>query len=390
MPAPTHLLWLELSGFRNHGASRLAPGASPFVLLTGPNGAGKTNVLEAVSLLAVGRGLRGSTLSQMAQSQGGSGGGGFSVLAELLPDPGLPSIRIATFARAQAPERRQLRINGAVAALSALSDWSSQLWLTPAMDRLFSDTASARRRFLDRLVLALCPRHAGHATRYEAAMRARTRLLSADAPADPAWLSALEAQMAEHGEALAAARASAVSALEAVLSGGADAAFPRPSISLCGSQSGSQSGFQSGFQPGFQPDASSDAGQSDLAGRLRALRAQDRAAGRATVGPHRQDLQVMHADKGVPAALASTGEQKALLVSILLAHAQLVSARTGRVPLMLLDEAVAHLDPQRRRALFGRLSDLGGQAWLTGTDEALFEGLEAARFRVEDGQVSAA
>jgi DNA replication and repair protein RecF len=351
---------LELSGFRNHRASRLAPGASPFVLLTGPNGAGKTNVLEAVSLLAVGRGLRGSALSQMAESHGG---GGFSVLADLLPDPGLPSIRIATFARPEAPERRQLRINGAVAALSTLSDWSSQLWLTPAMDRLFSDAASARRRFLDRLVLALSPGHAGHATRYEAAMRARTRLLTADAPADPAWLSALEAQMAEHGEALASARGSTVSALEAALSNAADAAFPRPSIAL------------------------SDADQSDLASRLRASRLHDRAAGRATVGPHRQDLQVTHADKSVPAALASTGEQKALLVSILLAHAALVSARTGRVPLMLLDEAVAHLDPQRRQALFARLAELGGQAWLTGTDEALFEGLAAARIRVVDGAV---
>ena len=195
-------------------------------------------------------------------------------------------------------------------------------------------------------------------------MRARTRLLSADTPADPGWLSALEVQMAEHGEALAAARTSAVSALEAVLSNGADGVFPRPSIAL------------------------SDADQTDLVGRLRASRATDRAAGRATAGPHRQDLQVTHADKGVPAALASTGEQKALLVSILLAHAALVSARTGRVPLMLLDEAVAHLDPQRRRALFGRLADLGGQVWLTGTDQALFEGLEAARFGVVDGSIS--
>lgn len=333
------------------------------MLLTGPNGAGKTNVLEAVSLLAVGRGLRGNPLSQMA-SAGGTGG--FAVQAELQPDPGLPSIRLVTSTRPEAPERRLLRINGAASALSVLSDWSSQLWLTPAMDRLFSDAASARRRFLDRLVLALVPGHAGHATRYEAAMRARTRLLTADTPADPAWLSALEAQMAEHGEALAEARAGAVAALEAVLAGGADPAFPRPSILL------------------------SDADQQGLAQRLRVARAADRAAGRATVGPHRQDLLVTHAEKDMPAAQASTGEQKALLVSILLAHAALVSERTGRVPLLLLDEAVAHLDPDRRRALFARLAALGGQAWLTGTDAALFEGLEAARFRVEDGAIFAA
>lgn len=362
MPAPVHLLVLELAGFRNHRASRLAPGPAPFVLLTGPNGAGKTNVLEAVSLLAVGRGIRGNPLSQMASA---GGGGGFAVQAELQPDPGLPPIKVLTSTGAQAPERRQLKINGATAALSVLSDWSSQLWLTPAMDRLFSDTASARRRFLDRLVLALSPGHAGHATRYEAAMRARTRLLSADTPADPAWLSALEAQMAEHGAALAEARATTVTALDAVLAAGADASFPRPSIAL------------------------SDADQQGLGQRLRAARAADRAAGRATQGPHRQDLLVTHAEKDMPAAQASTGEQKALLVSILLAHAALVSERTGRVPLMLLDEAVAHLDPDRRRALFHRLAQLGGQAWLTGTDAALFEGLEAARFDVRDGAISA-
>jgi DNA replication and repair protein RecF len=360
---PVHLLSLELASFRNHSTSRMVPGVSPFVLLTGPNGAGKTNILEAVSLLAVGRGLRGSPLSQMAATEAGRG---FSVLADLRPDPGLPAIRIATSTRPDAPERRQLRINGAVAALSLLSDWSSQLWLTPAMDRLFSDTASARRRFLDRLVLALQPGHAGHATRYEAAMRARTRLLTADLPPDPAWLSALEAQMAEHGQALSAARASTVSALEGALAERADAAFPRPSIAL------------------------SDADQADLAGRLRAARAADRGAGRATVGPHRQDLVVTHADKGMPAAQASTGEQKALLISILLAHSALVSERTGRVPLLLLDEAVAHLDPDRRLALFARLAQLGGQAWLTGTDAGLFDGLDAARFRVVDGAVSPA
>lgn len=333
------------------------------MLLTGPNGAGKTNVLEAVSLLAVGRGIRGAPLSQMAAA---GSGGGFAVLAELQPDPGLPAIRVHSFTRPDAPERRQLRINGATTPLSVLSDWSSQLWLTPAMDRLFSDAASARRRFLDRLVLALTPGHAGHATRYEAAMRARTRLLTADTPADPAWLSALEAQMAEHGEALAEARAGTVAALDAVLAAGADPAFPRPSIAL------------------------SDAGQQGLADRLRAARSADRAAGRATVGPHRQDLIVLHAEKAMPAAQASTGEQKALLVAILLAHAALVSDRTGRVPLLLLDEAVAHLDPDRRRALFARLAALGGQAWLTGTDPGLFEGLEAARFDVRDGTIFAA
>jgi DNA replication and repair protein RecF len=358
--SPVHLLALELQPFRNHGHTRLAPGAAPFVLLTGPNGAGKTNVLEAVSLLAVGRGLRGAALSQMAAHGGGDG---FAVRASLLPDPGLPAIELLTWTRAAAPERRQLRINAATAALSALSDWASQLWLTPAMDRLFADSAGARRRFLDRLVLALDPAHAGHATRYEAAMRARSRLLAADAPADPAWLAALESQMALHGAALSEARAATVAALDAALADAADPAFPRPSLMLA------------------------EADQSELAAVLRASRGADRAAGRATRGPHRQDLVVTHADKGVPAALASTGEQKALLVGMLLAHGELVAARSGRVPLLLLDEAVAHLDSDRRAALFARAARLGGQAWLTGTDPALFQGLEAARYAVRNGEV---
>ncbi len=360
MPAPVHLLALTLAGFRNHGNSRIAPGTAPFVLLTGPNGAGKTNILEAASLLSVGRGLRGATLLQMASA---TGVGGFAVQAELAPDPGLPALSIRTYAQPAAPERRLLRVNGAAAALNTLADWCSVLWLTPAMDRLFADTASARRRFLDRLVLALSPGHAGHATRYEAAMRARTRLLTGDAPADPAWLDALEAQMAEHGAALAEARAATVVALSETLAAIADGPFPRPALELA-----------QGHAEG-------------LAAMLRANRAADRAAGRATAGPHRCDLVVMHADKSMPAAQASTGEQKALLVAILLAHAALVAERSGRMPLLLLDEAVAHLDPDRRRALFDRLALLGGQAWLSGTDPALFDGLEAARFDIRNGSV---
>jgi len=363
VPASVHLLALTLADFRNHANSRIAPGAAPFVLLTGANGAGKTNILEAASLLAVGRGLRGALLSQMAAA---SGAGGFAVQAELAPDPGLPPVSIRTSTLPAASERRLLRVNGAAAALNMLADWCSVLWLTPAMDRLFADAATARRRFLDRLVLALSPGHAGHATRYEAAMRARTRLLTGDAPADPAWLDALEAQMAEHGAALAEARAATVNALGARLFAIPDGPFPRPALSLS------------------QGEAEA------LSTVLRASRAADRAAGRATAGPHRSDLVVTHADKAMPAALASTGEQKALLVAILLAHAALVAERSGRTPLLLLDEAVAHLDPDRRRALFDRLALLGGQAWLSGTDTALFEGLDAARFDVHDGSVESA
>ena len=360
MTAPVHLLALTLGSFRNHAATRIAPGAAPFVLLTGPNGAGKTNVLEAASLLAVGRGLRGAPLSQMASA---AGDGGFAVQAELAPDPGLAPVMIRTSTLPTAPERRVLKVNATTAALNSLGQWCSLLWLTPAMDRLFADAASARRRFLDRLVLTLSPGHAGHATRYDAAMRARTRLLTADAPADPAWLDALETQMAEHGAALADARIEAVSALGAMVRTIPDGAFPRPSLALAPGASG------------------------ELAAILKANRAADRAAGRATAGPHRADLVVTHADKAMPAALASTGEQKALLISILLAHAILVAERSGRTPLLLLDEAVAHLDPERRLALFSRLALLGGQAWLSGTDAALFAGLDAAHFDVRDGSV---
>lgn len=363
MAEPVHLLALALAGFRNHAATRLEPGQAPLVLLTGPNGAGKTNVLEAASLLVVGRGLRGAPLSQMAAT---GGEGGFRLQAALLADPGLPPVDIRTGTQPVAPDRRQLRVNGAAAPLSTLADWSAQLWLTPAMDRLFADAASARRRFLDRLVLALAPGHAGHASRYEAAMRARTRLLTADAAADPAWLDALEAQMAEHGMAVAVARAATVASLEEALATFRADGFPRPSLRLAAEMAG------------------------ELQQRLRAARAADRAAGRATVGPHRMDLEVVHKDKAMPAARASTGEQKALLVSILLAHAALVSRRSGRVPLLLLDEAAAHLDPDRRRALFAHVAALGGQAWATGTDPALFVGLDAARFHVAGGRAEGA
>lgn len=361
---------LALGSFRNHILTRLEPGDAPFVLLTGPNGAGKTNILEALSLFVVGRGLRGAALSQMAAAASGAASqGGFQVRAELVPDRGLAPVLLRTAASAAAPERRQLTVNGANSPLAVLGEWSSQLWMTPAMDRLFADSPGARRRFLDRLVLALNAGHAGHATRYEAAMRARTRLLTADEAADPMWLAALEGQMAEHGLALATARAQTVAALEAALRTVPDGAFPRPSLALA------------------------DAPPADLAGALRASRIADRAVGRALTGPHRTDLLVSHADKALgsaamPAALASTGEQKALLIAILLAHAQLVAARTARTPLLLLDEAVAHLDPERRLALFHRLAELGGQAWLTGTDPGLFAGLEAARFDVRDGLVT--
>ncbi|HEX8512833.1 MAG TPA: DNA replication/repair protein RecF [Allosphingosinicella sp.] len=345
---------LVLTDFRNHRDALLAPGPG-LVVLTGENGAGKTNVLEALSLLSPGRGLRGATLPEMARS---GGGGGFAVSARL------GDVEIGTGTSPSAPERRQVRINGAAASATSLSEWLSVLWLTPAMDRLFQEGPGGRRRFLDRLVLALEPGHAVHAARYEAAMRARNKLLAEERPRDEAWLSALEARMAEHGAVLASSRAVAVSLLSARLASAPQGPFARAGLALEG-------------------------GGEDLAVELARGRARDSAAGRTLAGPHRTDLAVTHLEKAQPAGLCSTGEQKALLLSIVLAHADLVAERSGRRPILLLDEVAAHLDPRRRAALFQRLESAGGQVWMTGTEAGLFDevGANATRFEVAEGAV---
>jgi DNA replication and repair protein RecF len=346
---------LILTDFRSYDAVTIAA-APGFVVLTGENGAGKTNVLEALSLLSPGRGLRGATLSEMARSDGP---GGFAVAARLAGD-----IEIGTGTTAAAPERRQVRINGASASATSLSEWLSVLWLTPAMDRLFAEGASGRRRFLDRLVLALEPGHGHHSARYEAAMRARNKLLAEPDGADPNWLSALEAGMAEHGEAIAEARERTVAALAGRLADQPEGPFARAGLALEGWRG------------------------IDLAAELRTGRGRDAAAGRTLAGPHRTDLAVTHLGKQQPADRCSTGEQKALLLGIILAHADLVAERAGRPPLLLLDEVAAHLDPIRRAALFDRLAATGGQVWMTGTEPALFEGIGTAiRLTVRGGRV---
>jgi DNA replication and repair protein RecF len=347
---------LALTDFRNHAEALITPGEG-FVILTGENGAGKTNILEAVSLLTPGRGLRGATLSEMARHDGP---GGFAIAARLDGE-----IDIGTGTLATAPERRQVRINGADASANRLGEWLAVLWLTPAMDRLFAESAGGRRRFLDRLVLALEPGHAQHATRYEAATRARNKLLAEPEGADPAWLAALEAGMAEHGASIAEARARTVAALAARLAAQPRGPFARAGIALSG----------------WAPTASN--AQTALAAELRAGRGRDAAAGRALAGPHRSDLAVTHLDKTMPAELCSTGEQKALLLGIVLAHADLIAEARGARPILLLDEVAAHLDPSRRAALFNRLSAAGGQSWMTGTEAALFaDAGESSRFIV--------
>ena len=346
---------LSLTDFRSYADALIAPGPG-FVILTGENGAGKTNVLEAVSLLSPGRGLRGAGLSEIARS---GGPGGFAVAARL------GDFEIGTGTTAAAPERRQVRINGAAASATSLVEWVSILWLTPAMDRLFLDGAGGRRRFLDRLVLALEPGHAIHAARYEAAMRARNKLLGEERP-DADWLGALEARMAEHGVEIAGARARSADALSRRLDDAPDGPFARAGLALGGWTGG------------------------ELLRELASGRGRDAAAGRTLAGPHRTDLIVTHKGKAQPAERCSTGEQKALLLGIVLAHADLVAARVGRRPILLLDEVAAHLDPSRRAALFDRLADGGGQVWMTGTERSLFAGIAGATWLdVVDGAIAA-
>ncbi len=402
---------LVLTDFRNHADLTLTPGPG-FVVLTGENGAGKTNILEAVSLLAPGRGLRRAALGEMAR-QGGAGG--FGVAATLFPErsqnsatefpsrlregsgegttyvlasgieenaplpqplpqaEGEPEaqgqiqipaeVDVATGTLASAPERRIVRIQGATTTANALAEWLTILWLTPAMDRLFVAPAGERRGFLDRLTLALAPSHAHHAARYDAAMRARNRLLADEGRPDGDWLSALEAQMAEHGAAVDAARRETVALLGTRLAHQDDGPFPRAGLTLEG-WAGDTTRLQADLAQG---------------------RARDAAAGRTLSGPHRVDLIVTHLDKDRAASLASTGEQKALLLGIVLAHADLVAERTGQPPVLLLDEVAAHLDPSRRAALFARLADRG-QVWMTGTEDALFDAIGAHATRIAVGR----
>ncbi|PTQ63814.1 DNA replication and repair protein RecF [Sphingomonas sp. PP-CE-3G-477] len=391
---------LVLTDFRNHADLTLTPGPG-FVVLTGENGAGKTNILEAVSLLAPGRGLRRAALGEMAR-QGGAGG--FGVAATLFPSrlreglgegatyvlasafeesaplprplpqaggelqaehdaPASSEVDVATGTLASAPERRIVRIQGATTTANALAEWLTILWLTPAMDRLFVAPAGERRGFLDRLTLALAPSHAHHAARYDAAMRARNRLLADEGRPDGDWLSALEAQMAEHGAAVDAARRETVTLLGTRLAEQGDSPFPRAGLTLEG-WAGDTTRLQFDLAQG---------------------RARDAAAGRTLSGPHRVDLIVTHLDKGRAASLASTGEQKALLLGIVLAHADLVAERTGQPPVLLLDEVAAHLDPARRAALFSRLSGRG-QVWMTGTEDALFDAIGTQATRIAVGR----
>ena len=355
---------ISLSNFRNHAETAI-DGTGRLNLLVGGNGAGKTNILEALSLLAPGRGMRRAALADMARQDGP---GGFAIGASLAHDNvGDEPVRIGTYTEAAQPGRRRVRINSAETSAVSLGEWIAIGWLTPAMDGLFTGPAQDRRRYMDRLALALDPEHASHANRYEAALRERNRLLGEDREPDPAWLDAIEKQLAEHGDALSAGRARLVDAMMAEIVAQPEAPFPRPALS-----------YAPGGPLGFEA----------LSQALHDGRRRDRAAQRTLTGPHRDDLDVLYAAKRMQAAACSTGEQKALLLAMTLAHAAL--AARGRASLLLLDEVAAHLDPDRRVALFDRLRIGGAQVWMTGTETAPFEAIagEASVWEVRDGAVT--
>ena len=370
-----------VSDFRNYAAAKLNVDERP-VVLTGPNGAGKTNLLEALSFLAPGRGLRRAALAEVCRRSGDgeAPARGWAVAARLEAEGGPVEIGTGIEPPADgAAARRIVHIDGVDAgAQSVLAHWVSLNWLSPEMDRLFDHGAADRRRFLDRLVYAFDREHSARLNRYERTMRERTRLLRGRGGRnDPAWLDALESTMAEAGVAVAAARRGLARRLDEICRA-ATGPFPAASVAV------------DGALEAMLDDAPALAVEDAVRERLKGLRGVDTEAGRATLGPHRSDLACIHLAKACPAAQCSTGEQKALLIRIILAHGRLIAAERGFAPLMLLDEVGAHLDAERRRALFEEVLALGSQAWMTGTEPAAFDGLgsRVQYFGVCDGAIA--
>ena len=369
---------LTLSNFRSYRAANLDADAGPIVLV-GPNGAGKTNLIEAISFLTPGRGLRRATLDEVAFSEGD---GSWAASAEIEGALGLATLGtgIEPPADGESPATRQCRIDREpVGSAAAFADHLRVIWLTPAMDSLFSGPASERRRFFDRLVVAVDAEHRSRVSALERSLRSRNRLLEQPYP-DAHWLDAVEHETAELAVAVAALRAETLRRLQAVLAASKDDVSPFPSaeISLAGS---------------LEEMLPSHAA-IEVEDRYRALlkdnRARDAAAGRTLEGPHLTDLVVVHGPKGIPAGEASTGEQKALLIRLVLAHSGLLAEMTGFAPVLLLDEVIAHLDPVRRAALYDALAALGAQAWLTGADPQAFAEIagRAQMFDVSPGKVA--
>ena len=378
MPGIARIRRLTLTNFRSYHAAQIEVGTG-LVVLVGPNGAGKTNLIEAISFLAPGRGLRRATLEDVAFAEGD---GAWAVAADVEGALGLASLGtgIEPPAADDAVLSRKCRIDREpVSSAAAFADHLRVIWLVPAMDGLFNGPASERRRFLDRLVLAVDAEHGSRVNALERALRSRNRLLE-DARPDPHWLDAIEHETAELAVAVTALRVETVTRLQAALAarqGSAASAFPAAEIALAG--------WMEQLVP-LHPAI-------EVEDRYRAVlkdnRARDAAAGRTLDGPHLTDLAVAYAAKNIAAADASTGEQKALLIGLVLAHAGLLTEMSGLAPVLLLDEVVAHLDRSRRAALYAELETLGAQAWLTGADAAAFAEIEtrANVLDVSPGQV---
>jgi DNA replication and repair protein RecF len=366
---PAKVRRLTLSNFRNYRAATLEAGSRPIVLC-GPNGAGKTNLIEAISFLAPGRGLRRATLEEVVCNEGD---GSWAVSAEVEGALGLATLGtgIERTVEDGATAQRKYRIDREpVGTAAAFADHVRIIWMVPAMDSLFTGAPAERRRFLDRLATAIDSEHSSRVNAFERALRSRNRLLEDPRP-DAHWLDAVEHETAELAVAVASLRAETVGRLRAALSARAQSAFPPADIAL------------DGWMESLLPGEPAVVVEERYREKLRENRGRDAAAGRTLDGPHLTDLAVVYAQKGITAADASTGEQKALLIGLVLAHARLIAEMTGSAPILLLDEVVAHLDPSRRMALHGELAQLGAQVWMTGADPALFAEIKGHATLVE-------
>jgi DNA replication and repair protein RecF len=370
-PVRIHVTRLTLTHFRNYHSARIEADARPVVLI-GPNGAGKTNILEAISLLTPGRGLRRAALSDMDNIEDHET---WAVAAEIVGSQGQLLIGTGRDVKnSEDSDKRIVKIDGKTSRGQAgLAKIFAALWLTPQMDNLFIEGGTARRKFLDRLVYSFDPEHASRVNAYELAMRERNRLLS-EGRGDAAWLAALEQKMAEQGVAITVARTHGAEGLSRAVQLSRHS-FPQARLSL------------SGTVEMMLAEGSALTAEEKFREALAANRAQDAAAGRALIGAHRSQVEVMHMEKNMPAERCSTGEQKALLVSIILAQARAGAAWHGSVPVLLLDEVATHLDPIRRGELYAELAEIGAQTWITGTDAEIFKGLEAKLFRIKNGEI---
>jgi DNA replication and repair protein RecF len=375
MSSAARIRRLALTNFRSYRAATLEVNAS-LVVVTGPNGAGKTNLIEAISFLAPGRGLRRATIDEVAFSEGD---GSWAVSAEVEGMLGLATLGTGVDppAAEETARIRQCRIDReTVGSAAAFAEHLRLVWLTPAMDQLFAGPASERRRFLDRLVLAVDAEHSSRVLALERALRSRNRLLEEPRP-DPHWLDAIEHETAELAVAVAALRAETVRRLQRALAVRRHEAFPSAEIAL------------DGWMERLLPDHPAAEVEDRYRAILKDNRSRDAAAGRTLDGPHLTDLAVVYPPKGIAAGDASTGEQKALLIGLVLAHAGLIAEMTGYAPVLLLDEVVAHLDPSRRAALYEALAALGAQVWMTGADRAAFADVAARAdvFNISLGRV---